>query len=144
MLINDTNIDIWYREYRRQYDKSVKYVKSRKGVVRGLEPLSRQEFKVDFISETFDNPKLSGNQIAQRMAKAEVYPQSWKQATVHAEAHARETGEKVTMDLINRYRVQSEATITDMVRARRAELKLEGYSANEINMLIGQEFYGSE
>lgn len=144
MLITETNIDIWYREYLKQYNKSTKYIKSRKGALRGLTPSSRNEFKVDFISETYDNPKLSGKQIAQRMAKSEVYPQTWKQATVHAEAHARETGEQVTLDLINRYRTQSESTITDMVRARRAELKLQGYSSSDINLMIGQEFYGSE
>lgn len=144
MLIIEQNLDIWYREYRKQFDKSTKYAKSRHGATRGLSPLSRTEFKYDFISTVNDNPKLSGKQIAQKMAKEEVFPQTYKQAIKHAEAHVQEFGGNVTIALINKYRIQSEDRIFDIMAARRQQLKAEGYRATDIAMIISQEFYGSD
>lgn len=144
MLLIKENIDIWYREYARQFEKSVKYIKSRKGSTRGLKPLSRRDFQYDFISQTYDNPNLSGAQIARKMAKQEVFPQSWKQAEKHAEAHVAKFGGKVDIGLITKYRIQSEDRIFELQEERRVELKQKGFSSNEIALLISQEFYGSE
>lgn len=143
MLMTKENLDIWYREYKKQFERSTKYSKSRGGTTRGLTPLTRAEFQMDFISETFDNPKLSGKQVAQRMAKQEVFPQSYAQATRHAEAHVREFGGKLTPDLISKYRIQSENKVFEAISNRRYELQTKGLSASEIKLTIGQEFYGS-
>lgn len=143
MLVTKQNIDIWYREYQAQFKRSEKFVKSRKGKTRGLKMLSRNEFEMDFRSEVFDNPKKSGTQIAQSMAKQEVYGVSQKQAVKSAEIHVSEFGGDLTPDLINRYRTQSISDIFDIQNKRRDELKAEGRKSSEIALIISQEFYGS-
>lgn len=144
MLITDKNIDIWYNEYKQQFERSTKYVKSRKGATRGLTMSSKSEFKMDLLSEHYDNPKLSGTQIAKKIAKSEVFAVSHKQALKSAEAHVSEFGGKVTMDLISKYRTQSISDIFDLTEAKRIELKRQGKTSSEIALLIGQEFFGSE
>lgn len=143
MLITEQNIDIWYNEYKAQFKRSTKYVKSRKGKTRGLEMLSRAEFGVDFRSTALDNPTKSGNQIAKSMAKQEVFAQTQKQAIKSAEAHVAEFGGELTPELVTRYRTQSISDIFDVQNKRREELRAEGKSSGEIAMTISQEFYGS-
>lgn len=144
MLITNENIDIWYKEYKAQFERSTKYVKSRKGATRGLTMSSKSEFRMDLLSEHYDNPKLSGTQIAKKIAKSEVFAVSHKQATKSAEAHVNEFGGRVTMDLINKYRTQSISDIFDVAEARRSELRRQGLSSSEIAFAIGQEFFGSD
>lgn len=144
MLITDKNIDIWYNEYKKQFERSTKYVKSRKGTTRGLKMSSRLEFKMDLLSEHTDNPKLSGSQIAKKIAKSEVFAVSYKQATRSAEAHVSEFGGKLTTDLISKYRTQAIRDIFDLADIRRTELRKQGKTTSEIAFAIGQEFFGSE
>lgn len=144
MLITSKNIDIWYKEYTEQHKKSTKYAKSRGGKTRGLSPLSRAEFELDFKSEAADNPDKSGSQIAKSMAKEEVFTKSYKQAQKLAEAHAREFGEDLTADLIAQYRLETNTDIFPEIEYRRAELKKQGKDNATVKLIIGQEFFGSE
>lgn len=144
MLITNENIDIWYNEYKQQFERSTKYVKSRKGITRGLAMSSKAEFRMDLMSEHYDNPRLSGTQIAKKIAKSEVFAVSYKQAMKSAEAHVGEFGGKITTDLISKYRTQAISDIFDLTEAKRIELKKQGKTSSEIAFLIGQEFFGSE
>ena len=149
------NLDIWYKEYLNQYKKTKKYVKSRGGKLRmvntdgklkEVEPSSRHDFLTDFISVANDNPKLSGKQIAQKMAKAELYELSWKNAEKLAESHVKEFGGKVSANLIYRYQmgaVKGE-NIWDKIKQRREQHDKEKINTYNSNKLIGQEFFGSE
>ena len=146
MLITDTNIDIWYREYLKQYEKTKKYVTSRGGKVRDIMPSSKHDFKIDFISTASDNKKLSGTRIAQNLAKQELYETSWRQAEVFAKAHAKEFGGTANLNLIQRYRMHAVQgqNIWNVVSERRKELRDSGVSTYAANMIVGQEFFGSE
>jgi hypothetical protein len=146
MLITDKNIDIWYREYLKQYEKTKKYVTSRGGKVRDIKPSSRQDFKVDFLSSISDENKLSGTKIAQNLAKQELYETSWKQAEKYAKAHVEKFGGEVNLNLIQRYRMNAVRgqNIWNVIKERRRELKFDGLSTYSANMIIGQEFFGSE
>lgn len=144
MLITKENIDIWYSAYEKQRAKSEKYAKSRGGTTRRLPKLTKAEFKMDLISEAAENPKLSGKQIAERMAKQETFVQTMRQARVHAEAHARVFGGEFTPELVMKYRIGAKDDVFKYQDARRAELKALGESATDIKLAISQEFYGSD
>lgn len=146
MLITDKNIDIWYKEYRDQYARSTKYIKSRKGITRGLPELSRKEFEMDFKSAARDkdNLKKSGTQIAKSMAKQEVFGLSFKQARAASEAHIEKFGGTLTTEFINEYRLQKVKDIFPLISARGKELKKLGKASDEIALIIGQEFFGSK
>lgn len=143
MLITQTNLDIWYNEYKKQYEKSTKYVRSRSGKTRGLKPLSRAAFASDFISEASDNPKLSGTKVAQKMAKAEVFPVSSKQASVFAQAHAKQFGGKVDINLEMSYRIglRREQDLWTAIKERNRELDYAGLSGKARRDTIYQEFF---
>ncbi len=154
-LINE-NYQIWYDEYKKQRAKSEKFIKSRKGKVRtyvssgeekAIEVSSFRDFKADFNSYMRDNPKLSGKQIARKMAKNEVFKLSYDQAEKLAEAHVKQFGGKASLGLINKYRSYSSGStgIFSATELRRAELEkaYPGYSTYQLNKLIGQEFFGS-
>lgn len=143
MLINKTNMDIWYNEYKDQYKRTTKYIKSKGGTPRGLAMLSRTEFEMDFKSEALDNPKKSGVQIAKSMAKEELFPKSFKQAQKYAEAHVREFGGTVNAHLIAQYRLETNKAIFPEIESRRSELFTKGKSKAEVALIISQEFYGS-
>ena len=144
MLINKENLDIWYNEYKEQFERSNKYIKGRKGTTKGLSMSNRIDFESDFISEAFDNPNISGKQLAKKMAKQEVFATSYKQAFKAAEAHIREFGGMLTPDLITKYRLQTTTDIFPLIESRRAQLRASGETKRQIAILIGQEFYGSE
>lgn len=144
MLITEQNLTIWYNEYKKQYKKSEKFVKSRSGRTRELPMLSKTEFDMDFRAEVYDNPKASGKEIAQKMAKQDVYGQTAKQARKQAEAYVEMFGGHVTGDLINRFRAQSMTEFFDIIEARREELKNSGLASSTVKIMIGQEFFGSE
>lgn len=144
MLITKENIDIWYNEYKEQYKRSEKYIKGRKGTSRGLVMSNRKDFESDFISVHFDNPKLSGKQLAKKMAKEEVFATSYKQAFKAAEAHVDKLGGKLTPNLITEYRLRTTGDIYPLITDRRAELFTLGKSAEEVALIISQEFFGSK
>lgn len=148
MIFSETNLKKWYDEYRQQLVRSAKYIESSriKGKIRdNFKPLTEAQFKYDIISVSSDMPSVkSGKVLAQIMAKQEVYPLSYAQALRHARAHAKLTGEKPTIDLINRYRSKSEDYVFKSIRTRREELFHEGKTSREVWMEIGQQYYGSD
>lgn len=146
MLMTKSNLDIWYNDYKKQFNASVKNAKSRGGSTRGIKPLSRAEFGIDFTSEAFDNPKLSGKQLAQKMAKHDVYKVSGKQARAFAEAHIKKYGGELTPQLIMQYRLETVSgnNIFEEIKLTSKILKDSGLSSYNVNILIGQQFFGSE
>lgn len=149
MLLKEENFKIWYNEYQKQYERSTKYVKSRGGKnIRSGDMASYKDFKIDFLSEIEDNPKLSGKQIAKKMAKDELYKVSWKQAEKQAKIHVEQFGGKLSLNLIQKYRIEAfkagEQSIWTLIKKRRQELKAEGYSSYRSDIIIGQEFFGSD
>lgn len=144
MLLIKENFDIWYDEYREQYKRTTKYVKSRKGKLRDTTPLTRKEFEIDFRSMVTDNPKKSGTQIAKMMAKQELYTTSWSQAERIAKAHTAEFGGDVNLALIQQYRMESRQEIFDTIRQLRSRMSAEGFDSGAITLIVAQEFFGSE
>lgn len=144
MLLTKTNLDIWYKEYRAQYDRTKKYIKSRKGTYRDVEPMTRKEFAVDFESMVNDNPKVSGKKIAQTMAKQELYTTSYGQAKKYAEAHVAAFGGEVNINLIQQYRIEVRTDIFTVIKQVRRQMKDEGFDNGAIATVISQEFFGSE
>lgn len=143
MLITKENLDIWYREYQKQFKTTHKYITSRGGKVRTSTPLSRRDFEMDFLSESYDYPKLSGKQLAQRMAKQDLYVASSKEALRAAEAHIREFGGSQSFNLIMRYRIGAEEDIWEAIKIFRQSKQDEGFSSTQINILISQQYFGS-
>ena len=148
MLITESNIDIWYRAYVAQRQRSEKYVKSRKGETRGLPVSTKAEFKLDFLSSIKDNPKLSGKQLAEKMAKEETYKLSQKQVTKIAEGISTYHGRPITPGLVAQVRVGATGAdpFWSNVTARQLELREAGIpweGDTGIQAIIGQEFFGS-
>lgn len=144
MLLIKENFDIWYNEYKEQYKRTTKYVKSRKGKLRDTTPLTRKEFEIDFRSMVTDNPKKSGTQIAKMMAKQELYTTSWSQAERLAKAHAAEFGGDVNLALIQQYRMESRQEIFGTIKQLRHRMSAEGFDSGAIRLIVAQEFFGSE
>lgn len=141
-LLTDSNIDFWFKQYRSQYDRSKNYAERQGGEVRDIPPLSRKEFEIDFRSEVEDNPGLSGTKIAQKMAKDDVYPHSFKQARAAAKAIAEKEGRDITAEDIRNIRTNA----TDFwgnLSSFNNELKNAGLNSKERKLKISQEFFGS-
>ena len=95
----ERNIDVYYREYNKQFDKTTKYVKSRGGKVQKEyqeDRLTKSEFKTEFISAVDSNPNVSAKRLVQNMAKEHVYDFSKEQARKAAEREAVLIGTKLT------------------------------------------------
>lgn len=143
MILSKENIDFYYNRYLSQFEKSNKYVRRMGGKTRGLKPLTRKEFGVDFVSEVYDNPKWSGTRIAEKMAKAEVYPRTWRQAQVAAEAHAQHFGVKNTFTLQLKYMTEAEDALFSSINEFKKELMRENknISKKEIRQEISSNFF---
>ena len=146
MLITEEYINILYDEYLKQYKRTKKYVTSRGGQVRDIKPSSKHDFKIDFVSSISENKKLSGTKIAQKLAKEELYETSWSRAESFAKAHAEIFGGTVNLNLIQSYRMNAVhgESIWTVISDRRRELHRDGLSSYSTNLIIGQEFFGSE
>lgn len=144
MLINKTNIDIWYLQYEEQRARSEKYVKSRGGSVRGISKLTRAEFEMDFISMAADDPSISGSALAKKMAKQEVFQKSWAQTESIATAHAGHFGDTLSFSEKMAYRIGAKNDLWDAISIERSNLKTKGFKNAAIAILIGQQFFGSD
>ena len=91
-----------------------------------------------------DNPKKSGTQIAKMMAKQELYTISWSQAERIAKAHVAEFGGEVNLALIQQYRMESRQDIFTSIQSLRQQMRSEGFDSGAINLVVSQEFFGSE
>lgn len=137
MLITEENIQLWYREYSKQFAKTEKYVASRGGQTRAGKPSSYYWFKTDFL-EAAKTTTLSGKQLAQKMAKAEVYTVSSKQARLAAETLSKKTGKRLTPNMLASFKLN----LFKQTEEYRASLD-STLSATEKNKLIAQNFFGS-
>lgn len=143
MLINKTNIDIWYKQYLEQRVRSEKYIKSRGGSVRGIDKLTRAEFEMDFISMAADYPKMGGTTLAKKMAKQEMFQKSWAQTESIATAHEGHFGTALTFHEKMAYRIGARTDLWDAIAIERYNLKSKGFKNSAISLLIGQQFFGS-
>lgn len=95
----EENIDIYYREYKKQFEKTTRYVKSRGGRVDEEyqeNRLTKDEFRVEFISAIDSNPNVGAKKLVQDMAKSDVYTFSKSQAYKAAEREAALSGVELT------------------------------------------------
>lgn len=140
------DLDIYYSAYLKQRAKTIKYIKSRKGIIPtfGENPISKRDFEMDIKSIKLDNPKESYVAIAKKYAKEQLYEYSFKEAERRAEAHITRYGGQIDVNLIQRYRMQSERQIFDDILVTRTSLKANGMSNKDIEIFISQEFFGSE
>lgn len=140
------DLDIYYSAYLKQRAKTMKYIKSRKGIIPsfGTDPVSKRDFELDLKAAKLENPKESYVAIAKKYAKEQLYEYSFKESTRRAEAHAARYGEKVSINLIQKYRMQSERQIFDDIQATWSSLKAKGFKNDAIQLFISQEFFGSE
>lgn len=143
MLLTEKNFDIWYKEYQTQYDRTKKYVKARGGQIRDINPMTRRDFKTNFIGAHADNPQLTAKKLAQKMAKEELYEISWKQAEAAATHLGEELGiPRANASMISKIRM-SPTTFWDLVKETRVELKGLGYRGKALAFEIGHRFFGS-
>lgn len=142
MILSNDNIKIWYAEYLKQYERTKKYVKSHGGKVRDITPSSLRDFKIDFITASYES-KRGAFEIAKKMAKEELYLNSWKRSLALAKAHVRKYGGVLNLNLIQSYRMQAVRgnNIVNDIRLRREQLKSSEEDVN-IELTISQEFFG--
>lgn len=140
------DLDIYYSAYLKQRAKTMKYIKSRNGIIPsfGKDPVSKRDFELDLKAAKLENPKESYVAIAKKYAKEQLYEYSFKESTRRAEAHALRYGEKVSINLIQKYRMQSERQIFDDIQTTWSTLKAKGFKNDAIQLFISQEFFGSE
>lgn len=145
MIINDTNLDIWYNDYLKKFKNTKAYIERKGGTVRTSKPMSRGDFAIDFRSMVYDNPKMYGKQIAEEMATQDLYMVSKQQAKNYAAAEYRATGNKsaLSINVITEYRLGIRTDLFDSVKIVRADMKRQGFSNDAIVLFIGQEFFGS-
>lgn len=141
MLIVEENIQLWYREYKKQFEKSKKWITSRGGQIRFNTPSNYTDFKTDFLTQVTHNPTKSGKQIAQKIAKEEAFSVTTKQAEKAAEFHARKEGVKLTQPLVNKFRLN---LFEQTEEYRRTDPEMRGKTTYGQNKLIAQHFFGSE
>lgn len=145
MILSDDNLNIWYKDYLKKFENVTKYIKRQGGTPMSTKPMSRQEFGIDFISMTYDNPSMSGKNIAQTMAQQELYSKSYTQAKKLAEAEISMSNvtPKDKMKIINEYRMDIRQNIWNGIRQIRSNMKAQGFSNEAITLFISQEVFGS-
>ena len=69
------DLDIYYSAYLKQRAKTMKYIKSRKGIIPsfGKNPVSKRDFELDLKAAKLENPKESYVAIAKKYAKEQLY-----------------------------------------------------------------------
>lgn len=140
------NIDFYYREYKKQFDKTTKYVKSRGGRVQEEyqeNRLTRDEFAVEFISAIDSNPNVGAKKLVQDMAKEHVYDFSREQAYKAAEREAALTGVELTQQLINSYRMGYNKNIFEIAKHAYREFRKVLGSSTAARIKVSQEIWGS-
>ena len=142
----EENIDIYYKEYQKQFEKTTKYVKSRGGRVDEEyqeNRLTKDEFRVEFISAIDSNPNVGAKKLVQDMAKSDVYTFSKSQAYKAAEREAALSGITLTQQLIYSYRAGFNTNIYEVSKQLYREYKKILGSATEARIKVSQEVWGS-
>lgn len=145
------NIEDAYEIYEEKYDKLAKQQRKR-----GQSPrYSKMSFD-DFLSDWEENrlsygPKYSGKQIAEALAKKDVYQHSFKQGKAVYKALEADVDFQELNVSERSFALQYQRGVFDKplaefwqrVEEHREALKTEGYSKEEIAKEIGQMFFGS-
>jgi len=131
-----------YKDYMTQYNKSVA-----KAGTAAESPQSIYEFKMNFnsIKDEIKNTKshrLSGKQIAQKIAREDVYEKSLKQAKAIKEALEITGFESPSLSAIRAGKVPEE--FWDLVRKEKEAALKRGKTKKEANIYISQYIFGSK
>ena len=130
-----------YKDYMMQYNKSVG-----KAGTAAESPQTLDEFKMNFNSiktEIRDTKshRLSGKQIAQKIAREDVYEKSMKQGKVIKEALERMGFESPSVSAIRAGKVPEE--FWDLVREEKKAALQRGMTNKQANIYISQYIFGS-
>ena len=131
-----------YEDYMTQYNKSA----AKAGAAAEL-PQTIDEFKMNFVSiknEIRDtrSHRLSGKQIAQKIAREDVYEKSMEQAKVVKEALERMNFKSPSLYAIRAGKVPEE--FWDLVREEKRAALQRGMTNRQANIYISQYIFGSK
>lgn len=143
MILSNENINIWYKDYVKKYNNIEKFIKSRGGTSSNIPMLSKQAFKTDFISMSYDYPNINGKKLAETLAQNQLYTKSSKQARKAAEAEMSKLGTPVSLQIITEYRLGIRTNIWDAIKHKKKVMRWQGHDEEYIVLKISQEFFGS-
>ena len=149
MIVSDRNLDIWYKDYLKKYKSTKKFILSKGVTPRNMPPETRYDFARDFESTHEDHPELSGKQIAELMAKQDLYPKSPLAAKTAAKAEADRKNIKMTPKLVLEFLLDENTDLwTDIANFKKNEIALAKQqnkilSSEDVALLVAQEFFGS-
>lgn len=131
-----------YKDYITQYNKS-----EAKAGTAAESPQTIDEFRMNFDSiknEIKDNKshRLSGTQIAQKIAREDVYEKSMKQAKVIKEALEKQGFETPSLSAIRAGKVPEE--FWDLVKKEKKAALKRGMTNKQANIYISQYIFGSK
>lgn len=131
-----------YKDYITQYNKS-----AAKAGTAAESPQSIHEFKMNFnsIKDEIKNTKshrLSGKQIAQKIAREDVYENSMKQAKVIKSALQEKGFQAPSISAIRAGKVPEE--FWNLVRDERKAALERGMTNKQANIYISQYIFGSK
>ena len=131
-----------YKDYMTQYNKSVA-----KAGTAAESPQSIHEFKMNFnsIKDEIKNTKshrLSGKQIAQKIAREDVYEKSMKQAKVIKSALEQKGFQAPSISAIRAGKVPEE--FWDLVQKERKSALERGMTNKQANIYISTYIFGSK
>ena len=131
-----------YKDYMTQYNKS-----AGKAGTAAESPQTIDEFEMNFNSikdEIKENNyhRLSGKQIAQKIAREDVYEKSMKQAKVIKEALEKQGFESPSLSAIRAGKIPEE--FWSLVREERKSALERGMTNKEANIYISTYIFGSK
>ena len=145
------NIEEAYKIYEEKYDKLVEQQRKR-GQSPRYSKMSFGDFSDDWEENRLDyGPKYSGKQIAEALAKKDVYQHSFKQGkAVYKALQADVDFEELNVSERS-FALQYQQGIYNKqldsfwqtIREHREVMEAEGYSKRDIAIEIGQMFFGS-
>ena len=131
-----------YKDYMTQYNKSVA-----KAGTAAESPQSIHEFKMNFnsIKDEIKNTKshrLSGKQLAQKIAREDVYEKSMKQAKVIKSALEQKGFQAPSISAIRAGKVPEE--FWNLVKEERKSALERGMTNKQANIYISTYIFGSK
>lgn len=131
-----------YKDYMTQYNKS-----AAKAGTAAESPQSIHEFKMNFNSikdeiKDTKSHRLSGKQIAQKIAREDVYENSMKQAKVIKSALQEKGFQAPSISAIRAGKVPEE--FWNLVRDERKAALERGMTNKQANIYISQYIFGSK
>ena len=131
-----------YKDYMTQYNKSVA-----KAGTAAESPQTLDEFKMNFNSikteiRDTNSHRLSGKQIAQKIAREDVYEKSMKQAKVIKSALEQKGFQAPSISAIRAGKVPEE--FWDLVQKERKSALERGMTNKQANIYISTYIFGSK